>query len=374
MTDTLSELLHRSADAVPDPRVDVAALVAEAGHRERRRRVALAATAVAVVGTVATVSLVVRSDRVQEIEPAPSPPPSPPGTLAVDPAGTRPLVYAEGSVVHVGDETFDAGGAVKLLEVTDDGVAFVIEDDRRPQLWFHDDASTVMIGLLDWTTEKRSYAPRRVETSPSGSLVVWKQSLHGDVDVPDEYVVYDTARHEQVARIPATGGSRDLRLVSDDALYFGSGPHVRRYDVAAGTTAVITRPAMDAELAGQARFFRTVTQSGVVMVSAEPRFEQVGRNLVAKTYDDSQLRSYVDVRLSDGERLQLRLPDGYQVPGDDEVDNRVSYWLDDDHVVIGAGDGAGDVDPFTGDLLVCRLPDGVCRVAQRDVIGVGQRY
>jgi hypothetical protein len=371
MTDTLSELLHRSADAVPDPQVDVAALVAEAGHRERRRRVALAVTAAVVVGAVATVSLVVRSDRVQEIEPAPSPPPSPPGTIAVDRTGTRPLVYAEGSVVHAGDETFDAGGAVKLLDVTDDGVVFVIEDDRQPQLWFHDAASTVMIGLLDWTTEERAYAPRRVETSPSGSLVVWKQSLLGDVDVPDEY---DTGRHEEVARIPATGASRDLRLVSDGALYFGSGTHVRRYDVEAGTTAVITRSAMDAELSGQPRFFRAVTQSGAVIVQAEPRFEQVGRRLVARIHDDFQLGSSVDVRLTNGERLQLRLPDEYQVPGDDEVDNRVSYWLDDDHVVIGAGDGAGDIDPFTGDLLVCRLPNGVCRVAQRDVIGVGPRY
>jgi hypothetical protein len=137
---------------------------------------------------------------------------------------------------------------------------------------------------------------------------------------------------------------------------------------------VMTREAMDAELAGRARFFTTVTESGAVMVQAEPRFEQVGRRRVAKIHDDFQLRSYVDVRLSNGEPLQLRLPDGYQVPGDDEVDNRVSYWLDDDHVVIGAGDGAGDLDPFTGDLLVCRLPNGVCRVAQRGVIGVGQRY
>jgi len=62
------------------------------------------------------------------------------------------------------------------------------------------------------------------------------------------------------------------------------------------------------------------------------------------------------------------------VPADEPEDNAVSYWLDDDRVVIGAGDSGGDVGPAHGDVLVCNLPDGICQVAQRDVIVVGPGY
>jgi hypothetical protein len=291
----------------------------------------------------------------------------------VDRTGTRPLVYAEDRTVHVGDESFDAGGGVKLLHVTDDGVLFVIEDHRTPQLWLHDEAGTELVGVLDWTRQKRSYAPRRVETAPSGSLVVWREPLLGEAGAADEYVAYDTARHEEVARMPATGATRDLELVSDGALYFGRGAHVRRYDVGTATMAVITRSAMVAELADQSRYFTAVTATGTV-VEVRPRFDQVGRRLVAKTYDQHDAVWDTGVLRPDGQQLELRLPDGYDVPAQDEWSTRLSYWLDDDRVVIGAGDSAGDVDPFTGDVLVCRLSSGACTVAQRDVIGVGQRY
>jgi hypothetical protein len=375
MTDTLSELLHRSADAVAEPRMDIGALVARAASRQRRRRVVVAVTSASLVAAVVVGAFAVRGGQPRELEPAPSPTPSPspPSSVAVDTTGTRPLVYAEGRTVHVGDETFDAGGDVKLLHVTDDGVLFVIEDHRAPQLWLHDAAATEMIGVLDWTKQKRSYAPRRVETAPSGSLVVWREPLLGAADAPDEYVAYDTARHEEVARMAANRATRDLLLVSDDAFYFGRGAHVRRYDVGTGTTAVITRSAMVAELADQARYFTAVTQTGVV-VEVKPRFDQVGRRLVAKTYEQYNALWDTDVLRPDGQRLELRLPDGYQVPAPDEWAIRLSYWLDDDRFVIGAGDSAGDLDPFTGDLLVCRLSSGACTVAQRDVIGVGQRY
>lgn len=373
MTETLRDLLHRSADAVATPHVDLTALVAEAAARQRRRRVTVAVAAIAVVGAITAGSLAVRGGSSGDVEPAPAPPPSPPPSIAVDRTGTRPLVYAEGSTVHVGEESFDARGVVKLLDLTDDGVVFVIEDHHQPQLWFHDESTTVLIGLLDWTTIQDAYAPLRVDTPPSGSLVVWRQTQLGDDNVPNRYVVYDTELREEVLRIPASGRTRELQFVSDGVLYFGPGRHVLRYDVASGSTAEISRGAMDAELADQARLFTAVTETGAVIVEARPHFEEVGRRLAARIHDDAQVRAYVDVRRTNGQRLQLRLPDGYHVPGD-VADNRLSYWLDDDHVVIGAGDSAGDVGPFTGDVLVCRLPNGVCRVAQRDVIGVGRRY
>jgi hypothetical protein len=373
MTESLAELLRRSADAVTEPRVDVAELLAQAGKRQRRRRLAVAGGTAALVGAVAVGSLALRDGSGGDVEPAPSPSPSPPSSVAVDPTGTRPLVYAEGSTVHVGDESFDAHGDVKLLDITDDGVVFVTEDRHQPQLWFHDDTTTVMIGMLDWTTIEDAYAPLRVYTPPSGSLVVWKQDQFGDTNVPNEYVVYDTSLRGEVARIPASGRTRDLQFVADGVLYFRPGQHVLRYDVAAGTTAEITRATMDAELADQTRMFTAVTESGSVIVEARPHFDQVGSRFVAHVRDDAAARDYVDVRRTNGQRVQLRLPGGYHVPAE-LADNVVSYWLDDDRVTIGAGDSAGDVGPMTGDLLVCRLPNGVCRVAQRDVIMAGSRY
>ena len=60
MTETLSDLLRHSAEAVSAPSVDVAALVAHAGKRQRRRRITLALAAAAVVGAVTAGSLAVR--------------------------------------------------------------------------------------------------------------------------------------------------------------------------------------------------------------------------------------------------------------------------------------------------------------------------
>jgi len=302
VTHTLGDLLRSSANSVPEVRVDVAALVADADRRQRRRRLAVVAATTAVVGVVAAGAWALRGGQPQELEPAPSPAPSPPASVAVDPTGTRPLVYADGSTVHVGDRSFDAGGEVRLLDVTDDGVVFVMTDGDQPELWFHDDKTTVMIGLLDWTTAERAYAPLRVDTPPSGSLVVWRQTQFGDVDVPDEYVVYDSTLREEVARIPASGPTRDLQFVSDGVLYFRPGQHVLRYDVSSGNTAEITRPAMEAELAGQARMFTAVTASGDVVVEEGPWFEQVGRRFVARIHDDAMVRDYLDVRRTNGQR------------------------------------------------------------------------
>jgi hypothetical protein len=41
----------------------------------------------------------------------------------------------------------------------------------------------------------------------------------------------------------------------------------------------------------------------------------------------------------------------------------VSQWLDDDHIVVWANRSEGDLPARVGDLLVCPLPDGICRVA-----------
>ena len=89
-------------------------------------------------------------------------------------------------------------------------------------------------------------------------------------------------------------------------------------------------------------------------------FRQVGRELVNvnSNGDPTQLTR------TNGDEVRLRLPKGYTAPALDEGESLIgtSQWLDDDHIVVWAYEGGGDLPPQHGDLLVCRLPDGVCRV------------
>lgn len=366
MSQPLGDLLRRTADAASEPRVDVGELVSLADLRRRRRRLAALAGTTALVAAVAAAPFVLGDDPTGHPSPAPSPSPT-----VVDPSPdhVRPLVYAVGSTVHVGSRSVDAGATVWTLDVTDDGAVWVTEDsDDDPwsdPVWFSDGSTPVEIGRVP--TEH--YSRYDLHTAGSGSLVVWPDATTGSVGDQTRFVVYDSSRREVVARIPFVG-RHDLFLhVDTDHVYFNpdpgrpgcwvldvqdldpcADPHLFRYDVASGRTTEITRSAMDAELVAGGRIFTARTRDGAVVLDESPQLAQEGRRLVA-----------------DGARLRLRVPPGYRVPGDVPEVNQVSYWLDDDTVVVAAGDSAGDVPPTRGDLLVCHLPDGDCRVAQRDV-------
>src|SRR6478672_585254 len=111
MTDSLGDLLRRTADAVRGPQVDVAELVAQARKRRRRRRLAAVAGATALVGAIVVGSFAVRGGQPRHLEPARSPSPSP-TLVKPTPDTTRPLVYAVGSTIHVGGRSVDANAKV----------------------------------------------------------------------------------------------------------------------------------------------------------------------------------------------------------------------------------------------------------------------
>ena len=377
MTETLGDLLRRSADAATGPHVDVDDLVARADRHQRRRRLAAIATTTALVAVIVAGSFVIGTDQSGEPQPAPSLP-SPTVVNPEQPADhTRPLVYAEDSTVHVGDRTFDAGATVWTLDVTDDGAVYVTEDsDTDPSsepVWFSDGSTPVAIG----TIPTEHYSRFAVSTAAAGSLVVWPDATS------DRFVVYDTSRREVVAQIRSDGV---VLHVDDSHVYFNpdpgtpgcwvvdiqdlrpcADPHLYRYDVASGKTTRITRSTMDADLLAQGRIFTAHTADGAAVLTESPQFAQVGRRLVASVHHDVQGAEATGVSRTNGDEVRLRLPGGYHLPGDVPDVNQVSYWLDDDRVVISAGDSGGDVPPTRGDLLVCRLPDAVCQVAQRDV-------
>jgi hypothetical protein len=258
--------------------------------------------------------------------------------------------------------------------VTDDGVVYATENGDLPRLWFHTGTTTHAIGRVPRWPGNYLYLPGRVETAAAGSLVAWLDGSQtgGHSELSDHVVVYDTSLRQVVARLRG-----NLVHVGDDEVVISreaEGPLLVRFDVATGATTRITKADLDAELRTQARMFTAVAQDGHVELTESPQFEQVGTRLVASVHYDVADSDATGVALTSGEELRLRLPKDYHVPGDTSDNNRVSYWLDDDHLVLAAGDSAGDIGPVHGDVLVCALPDGVCQVAERSVTVVGPRY
>lgn len=367
MTATLGDLLRRSADALPDHRVDVAALVAAADRRQRRRRVAAAVTAVAVVGAVVAGSFAVGTDRSRTLEPAPSPSPSPPGSVAVDPTGTRPLVYTEGSTVHVGDRAVEANARVMFVDVTDDGVVFMTDADDR--LWFSDGSGAEVIGEVP----VHHLSTYHVYTSNPGSLVAWQTGAENRPGL----VVYDTAQHAVLARLQNTDyfvlGVGPSAVYTNPAWWRTPGcwvidqrpcsdPHLFRYDVPSGRTDEISRDAYEAELLANPRNFviraevNEATRSAVFPLGA--RLHRHGERLVVS--GEHRLTR------TSGDPVALR----WTSPRGGIVGFWAVQWLDDDRVVLagyeedeGGPSGIGQGDSYAAsyvDLLVCTLSTGGC--------------
>lgn len=103
------------------------------------------------------------------------------------------------------------------------------------------------------------------------------------------------------------------------------------------------------------------THLDVHALDPDATFKQVGRRLI---HTDSDGAAAV-LRMTTGEQVRLQLPSGFTALRN-KLDGSVisvSQWLDDDHVVVWAYGGGGDLPAQRGDLLVCQLPDGACRVA-----------
>jgi hypothetical protein len=354
--------------------MEVDELVLLAGSRVRRRRVAVTATTAGLVAAVVVGALAVRGGQPRELEPAPTPSPSPSPSRAVDLTGTRPLVYAEGSTVHIGDKTVEARKPVAFIDATDDGAVYEASLDGR--LWFSDGTTTSMIGESGFTAAPTAHAGV-VATGNVGSLVVWQDATGRENDPSDELVVYDTSRHAEVGRIRLTDDYEQVLYVDENHVYFtppsASGcwalgvhdihpcknPHLYRYDVTSGATTKIALADLDAEMGARVRMFERDPRGNEPGFVEGSDFSQVGSRLVTSSGGDP-----THVTLTNGDEVRLRLPGGYRVPGLERGESVIgtSQWLDDGHVVVWAKQGGGDLPPQHGDLLVCPLPDGVCRV------------
>ena len=146
-------------------------------------------------------------------------------------------------------------------------------------------------------------------------------------------------------------------------------PHLFRFDVATGETTTMRPAELDAELSTRARMF--VAEDNDLELNApgfseDASFRQVGRRLATVTPDGDLLT----LTRTNGDEVGLQLPSGFTVLGQ-QIDASVislSQWLDDDHIVVWANGGGGDLPAQEGDLLVCPLPDGICQRCRPQVV------
>ena len=141
-------------------------------------------------------------------------------------------------------------------------------------------------------------------TGDSGSLVVWADLTGRKNKLPVEFVVYDTSRREEEARIPFTEPGRmdSVVYVDEDHVYLNPDPgtpgcwaidvndihpckhpHLFRFEVASGETTKITLAEWDAELRTRARMFITEMPDNIGTFHPfypGASFAQVGRRLV----------------------------------------------------------------------------------------------
>ena len=375
-------------------------------HARRRRQIgAVAAAVVAVVlALTAGVGLLAltRTDDTPPATPAPRPT-STPSVLEEEPPSVRQLTYSTGHKIHWGDRVVDVGGKVWEIAATDTGVVFMRQgsqkqdcfrhDDGCNELWFTDGSEIVHIGTVYGSVIRGFY----FQGSSSGSTAVWfepspEDHPHGSgYDFTGEWVVYDTHERREVARMGTPGRDTDrnghphlmIEAVFEDYVYWipddragewcreysqpgGMCLHhraVMRLNVATGAQTKVPWSAYVADRLSRPRMFFASTYTADYPYNPTPgdhpgeegvAFHRDGDRLAADYYGGS---GAVTVRRAGAEeRVRLRPPPGYF--NDTNLWLMVG-WLDDARVVLRADN--------KDDLLVCRLPDGRCRIAVRGV-------
>lgn len=316
-----------------------------------RRRRAIAASAGAAGVVLAVLAGVASYSLRDDADPGPVKKPEP---TSVD---ARPLVYAEGTTIHYGDRTYDAGRVVEFVEATDDGFLYIDEDS--PRLWFTNGSySASRIGLVAPVIASRHVGDYPVLTANPGSLVAWE---YGGTSTT-EIVVYDT----DSGRIVTSPAGDALVAVNGDRVYWRRGGALMRFDESEGTEEAVSQASLRADLASNPRMLVIGRPSynielPAVMAQRLAYFKLVGKQLVAT----DSISQGVDgnttepTTLVDGRPLRLNVPKGYNGT---EGSLAVVQWLDDDHVVVFAYHEHNEFPSHVGDFLTCPVPTGTCRV------------
>lgn len=318
----------------------------------------------------------------------PAPPPRPRATPRVDTA--RPLTYAEGQTIHLGDRSIDTGQDLLSLDVTDDGVAFTTFDGG---LWFTDGSTIEQIGVMSpgsaspagiaWGPDGRPND--RIVSDNTGSRLAWLQ--YSEFGRPG-IVVYDTRERRRVAAWTVgqrRGCARCAQIVSvgDDDVYWTDslwrGPGGRdqgrsnaelfRYRVSTGVQRPVSVQSFDTYMRSRARtlVIGDSVESGTVQDGISQDFAFVGWRLLAGGRGTGR-PSFEPVT---GARIRLRPPArfGYGYGAAERL--YLFQWLDDDSFALLDGTGWNRGELKGEDLLVCHLSTRRCRVAVRRPAAAG---
>lgn len=293
--------------------------------RRRRTAAASAGAGVLVLALVLGVSALNRStDRGQEPVQTPTPTPTP--TSVVDNAESlRPLTYAIGETIHIGEQTIDVGDYVHSVDVTDNGVVFVRGrvSWKQPQpaaLWFTDGSAVEQIGTVEGSPT-RGFP---VESGAAGSIVVWEEPFDGE---RGDYVVFDTDDMQVLTRVPPSSETDAVLSVHDDAVYWvdrnevackevvsfpacvRDSTVVQKYDVATGVLSDVSGASYDDDRRSRPRTIvgPLFGETGTVIHDG-PAFTRHGRRLLA---DGGEPGAEYDVELAQtGATIPFRVPAG----------------------------------------------------------------
>jgi hypothetical protein len=308
-------------------------------------------------------------------------------TVTVAKGKPRPLTYAVGRTIHMGDRSIRTGVDVLSLDVTDEGAAFTTFDGL---LWFTDGRTLRQIGLttagevvahgIGWSPAGRPND--RIVADYSGSRLAWLEYTRvDDHSGPPDLVVYDSRAQRRVARVSLRQVSTcpncaHIVSVHGDHVVWTDGPRkglgtstqrlstkrLHRYDVSTGRERLLTVKAYQAELRSRPRTLVVgeTLDSGTVGDTVGQDFVVTGRNLVAsgrgsgkRTFDPRSGKpvgfhtSWALAAGRGGQRFYL------------------FQWLDDDTVALLAGSGSGTGTRRGDDMLLCTISSGRCTMATR---------
>ncbi len=345
------DLLRGLGDQLAPPPLDLLRETA----RQRNRRTATAtmvATAVVVVGLTAALVGIGDGDTASR--------PIQPVGPAVD--DTRPLTYADGATLHLGDEVVSMPAPVIEIDLTDAGAVVRTDDDS---IWFTDGSRLERLGergepAAAYDGERPLFTSAgAVFSGNTGSLAAW---LEFPTPTEPVLVVYDTTAREPVVdrqALTIRGDSWELLdSVTEEAAYWFLDPSVddqvpsARLDLETGDQSRTTRAQFEAErpAKGSPRTLTTNDDGTWPFVVIDGIQQQFGNDGGRFTPTGGG-----DFREWDGlthEPVAYDAPPGYQ-----DVLLFLTQWIDDDTVVLRATVEDGYA------LLVCRNSTHACETA-----------
>jgi hypothetical protein len=222
MTGLLKDTFTEEAEAIGDPVVDLAAIVATGNRRIRRRRLAKVIVAVAASAAVVTGGLTAA----QQFGPDEG------VRVASGPLAERRPTWADGKQIHYGAEVIRVPSAISSFLQTNE--AFVFTTANGDVYRTGTDGGASRIGKGSKSHQLAADADR--------SIVGW---VDATPKIP-QFVLYNLVTGDEVARtaagnrvVTAAGDPPRVAAIDDGVAYFGASDGLRRWDIATGTGELI---------------------------------------------------------------------------------------------------------------------------------------